>query len=349
MSIIGATPIAPLVLMTGHLMTRQATLMLGATDVARTVTLPDYIEAAEQAFAALGTGRMQVARVAHVPAPNGGFHVKSAGFIGDPGYVAVKVNGNFPGNPQAHGLPTIQGAIVLCDGRDGRLLAVMDSIEVTTMRTAAATAVAAKHLAHPRSAAVTVIGCGVQGRAQALALMAVLPVQTLYACDPDRRKRDAFVERLAAEAGCAVHPVDRFMDGTLASQVIVTCTPAREPFLRREHVAPGTFIAAIGADSTEKQELDVGLLASARVVVDLVTQCAEIGELHHAIEAGAMTQDDVYGELADIVSGTKRPAFGPDDIVVFDSTGCAVQDVAAAGMIYERARAAAIGTEVHFC
>lgn len=329
-------------------MTGKATLILGSADIARTMRLPDYIDAVEKAFAALGEGRMHVPAVVHVPARDGGFHVKSAGYVGAPGYVAVKVNGNFPGNPETRGLPTIQGAIVLCDGSNGSLLAVIDSIEVTTMRTAAATAVAAKYLANPDAATATVIGCGVQGRVQALALLEVLPLQTVYAYDRDPQKRDAFARRMIAETGRSFIPVDDFAEGTVASQVIVTCTPTRHAFLRNEHVSPGTFIAAVGADSTGKRELDAGLLATACVVVDLLEQCTEIGELHHALEAGTMTRGDVVAELADIVTGSMRPRIDPDAVIVFDSTGSAIQDVAAAGVIYERARAGALGKSIRF-
>ncbi|HIA00778.1 MAG TPA: ornithine cyclodeaminase family protein, partial [Myxococcales bacterium] len=100
------------------------------------------------------------------------------GFIGDPSYVAIKVNGNFPNNPRLTGLPTIQGAIVLCDGRNGSLLAVIDSIEVTKMRTGAASAVAAKYLAQDNTKVATIIGCGIQGRVQLLLLLEVLPLKT---------------------------------------------------------------------------------------------------------------------------------------------------------------------------
>lgn len=327
-------------------MQARDTLILGGADIARTMTLPDYIDAVEQAFAALGADRMQVPGVVHLPAPGGGFHVKSAGFVGAPGYVAVKVNGNFPKNPERHGLPTIQGAIVLCDGSDGSLLAVIDSIEVTTMRTAAATAVAAKYLAHPDASAATVIGCGVQGFAQAMAVLEVLPLATIYAYDKDPQKRDALVEQLGAKTACNIVPVDDFTEGTLASQVIITCTPARQPFLRTEHIAAGPFIAAVGADSADKQELDVQLLANARVVADLLEQCVEIGELHHAIDADVMKPDDVVAELADIVSGAVRLPVDADDIIVFDSTGSAIQDVATAGVIYERARESGLGSVV---
>jgi alanine dehydrogenase len=329
-------------------MNGQKTLLLGQADIARTMVLPDYIGAVERAFERLGAGQMNVPEVVHIAAPDGAFHVKSAGFVGDPFYVAVKVNGNFPANPRSNGLPTIQGAIVLCDGRNGSLLAVIDSIEVTAMRTGAATAVAAKYLARHDISTATVIGCGIQGRVQLLALNEVLPLKTIYAFDLDRQRRDAFVEQMLTETSLDIIPVDEFPNATLASQAILTCTSSRKPYLCREHVAPGTFIAAVGADNDDKQELHTDLLARSKVIVDLADQCAKIGELHHALEAGAMTRADVVAELAEIVTGTVCPTFAPDDIIVFDSTGSAIQDVAAAGIIYERAKAGGIGLAMEF-
>jgi ornithine cyclodeaminase/alanine dehydrogenase-like protein (mu-crystallin family) len=329
-------------------MNGQKTLVLGQADIAATMALSDYIEAVEHAFKRLGDGEMVVPAVVHIAAPDGAFHVKSAGFVGEPSYVAVKVNGNFPDNLRRNGLPTIQGAIVLCDGRNGSLLAVIDSIEVTAMRTGAATAVAAKYLARDDTSVATVIGCGIQGRVQLLSLLEVLPLKTVYAFDLDKQRTDAFADRMVVETGLEIIPVDKFAEATLASQAIITCTSARRPYLLREHVAPGTFIAAVGADNHDKQELQIDLLVRSKVIVDLVDQCAEIGELHHALEAGAMTRDDVVAELAEVVAQTKRPTFAPDDVIIFDSTGSAIQDVAAAGTIYERARAAGIGLSMEF-
>lgn len=324
------------------------TLLLGRSDIVGTMALPDYIDAVERAFARLGAGEICVPEVVHIPAPDGAFHIKSAGLSGEPSYVAVKINGNFPDNQRRNGLPTIQGAIVLCDGRDGSLLAVIDSIEVTAMRTGAATAVAARYLA-PRDADIaTVIGCGVQGRVQLLSLNEVLPLRKVYVSDLDRQRADAFARQMHDETGLEVISVDDFSAASLLSRVVVTCTSARRPFLRRDHVRPGTFIAAVGADNDDKQELDVELMAHARVVVDLLDQCAGIGELHHALEAGAMDRGDVVAELANIVSGKMKPDFAGDDIVVFDSTGSAIQDVAAAGIIYERARSANVGSTMTF-
>ena len=324
------------------------TLLLGQAEVARAMRLPDYIGAVEAVFRRLGEGRMTVPGVVHIPAPDGIFHVKSAAYIGDPQYVAVKVNGNFPDNRQKNGLPTIQGAIILCDGRNGSLLAVIDTGEVTAMRTGAATAVAARHLARPDASVLTVVGCGIQGRVQLRALHAVLPLETVYAFDLDRQRLEAFVASVRSEAGLDVIAARTLEEATLASQAIVTCTSSRKPFLGREHVSPGTFISAVGADNADKQELHPDLLRHSRLVVDLIDQCAEMGELHHALEAGVMQRSDVYAELAQVVNRTSQPGLRPDDIVIFDSTGTAIQDVAAAGMIYERAKALGIGTAKRF-
>lgn len=329
-------------------MTTRQTLVLDRARIAATVSMADYVLAVEEAFRRHGSGGMRVPAVVHIPAQAGAFHVKSAGYDGAPGYVAVKVNGNFPDNPRTHGLPTIQGAIVLCDGANGSLLAVMDSIEVTAMRTAAATAVAAKYLAPQGVHVATIIGCGVQARPQLLALREVLSLDTVYAFDIDVDRRDAFVAEMRSEQTLDVRPIDEIAVGTWASQLIVTCTSSRTPFLGPSHVRPGTFIAAVGADNDDKQELEPALLRGARVAVDDLAQCAKIGELHHALDAGVMTVDDVCAELGAIVAGGKRPEFDRNDIVVFDSTGSAIQDVAAAGMIYDRARAGGSGFAIAF-
>jgi alanine dehydrogenase len=236
----------------------------------------------------------------------------------------------------------------LCDGQNGSLLAVIDSIEVTALRTGAATAVAAKYLAHDNTQVATVIGCGIQGRVQLLSLLEVLPLKKVFAFDRDRDQADAFVEQMNRETNVEVIAVDDFADVALSSRAIVTCTSSRTPFLGRNHVSPGTFIAAVGADNDDKQELEPELMAHSRVVVDLVEQCAGIGELHHALVAGTMTRTDVVAELGAIVAGTERPDFSDNDIIIFDSTGSAIQDVAAAGIIYERAKSNDIGLSMEF-
>lgn len=327
--------------------TRQ-TLVLGRADIVQTMQLSDYIEAVEQAFKQSHDGLMLVPDVVHIPAPDGAFHIKSAGVVGDSHYVAVKVNGNFPNNPKSNGLPTIQGAIILCDGRDGSLLAVIDSIEVTAMRTGAATAVAAKYLAQKSASVITIIGCGIQGRVQLRSLAEVLPLATVYAYDQDEDQTETFAAEMRSQMDLDIIPVENFVDGTRASQVIVTCTSSRRPFLDLEHVEPGTFVGAIGADNDDKQELHPNLLTRSKLVVDVIDQCAGIGELHHALDANAISRSDVYAELGGIVAGSVSANLSPDDITVFDSTGSAIQDVAAAAIIYERAKEQSIGLRMEF-
>lgn len=324
------------------------TLVLTRADVQRLLGFDECIAAVEAAFRLHAEGRSLPPGVLGVPSREGGFHVKAAGLDGGRLYFAAKTNANFPENPARHGIPAIQGVVVLCDGEDGRLLAVMDSIELTIRRTAAATAVAARWLARPDAEAVTVCGCGQQGRAHLRALARALPLRRAYAFDRDAAAARSCADELSAELRIDITPVADHVEAARASDVCMTCTPSRRPFLLREHVRAGTFVAAVGADSPDKQELEPALLAAAVVVADILEQCAAIGELHHALEAGVLTRAGVHAELADLVSGRKPGRRSADEITVFDSTGTALEDVAAAAVVYERAVAAGLGRNVDF-
>ncbi len=135
---------------------------------------------------------------------------------------------------------------------------------------------------------------------------------------------------------------------TCASDVIVTCTPAKKWFLGREHVRAGTFVAAVGADSPDKQEIEPELLRQSAVVCDRVAQCADVGDLHHAIAGGLMSAQDVRGELGAVIAELTPGRKSAQEIVVFDSTGTALQDAAAAALVYERAIAAGAGARFAF-
>lgn len=323
----------------------RTTLVLTREMIVRTMKFADYVDAVEDGFRRHAAAKVVVPEVVHIAEPGGGFHIKSAGFTEDPQYVAVKVNGNFPDNQKSNGLPTIQGAITLCDGRNGFPLAILDSGEVTAQRTAAATAVAAKFLANPDSTVATIVGCGIQGRMQLLALLHVLPLRRVFAFDTDNAACRIFADEMSASTGVEVTPLEAFADGTRQSQVIVTCTSSKGGYLQQRHVQPGTFIAAVGADSDDKQELDSRLLRSSVVIVDILEQCAHIGELHHALIAGDMDVSQVFANLGEVAAGTKVHNCRSGDTIIFDSTGSAIQDVAAAGMIYERALEQGLGLQ----
>jgi alanine dehydrogenase len=318
-------------------MRTRDTLILTRSDVAALLSLDDCIAAVESAFRAHAEGRTLRPGVLGVPSEGGGFHIKAAGLAGEPSYVAVKCNGNFSDNPSRFGLPAIQGVIILCNGADGRPLAVLDSIEVTIQRTGAATAVAARYLARPEAAVAAICGCGHQGRVQLRALARVLPLRQAWAFDVDAARARDFAAALSAELGLPVRATDDLAAAVKSCDVCVTCTPSRQAFLRREQVPPGCFVAGVGADNPAKQELHPDLLAGATLVVDVLEQCAVMGDLHHALEAGALSRADVHAELHEVIAGHKPGRRSPQEIVVFDSTGTALEDVAAAALVYERA------------
>lgn len=325
-------------------------LVLTRRDVRRLLGIRECIGVVENAFRLHAEGWTIPPGVLGVHVANGGFHIKTAGFRKAPadGYqaFAAKVNANFPENPALHALPTIQGVIALFDSGTGRPLALIDSIEITSLRTAAATAVAAKYLARSDASTVTICGCGEQGRSQLRALACVRPLRTVHAFDADRVRAGQYASEMADELGLDVQCVSELSERTRASDIWVTCTTARGWFVGREHVAPGTFAAAVGADHPEKQEIEPELLAASTVVVDVLQQCAAMGDLHHALDAQIMSVDDVHAELAEVVSGRRPGRQSPEEIIVFDSTGTALEDVAAAALVYERARATGAGVPI---
>jgi alanine dehydrogenase len=317
-----------------------STLILSGGDIAALTKLSDWLEAVERGFRAGAEGKADAPAPLHIPAERGGFHAKGASIrLDDPerSYAALKLNGNFPGNPATNGLPTVQGVLILCDAATGSLLAVMDSIEITLRRTAAASALAAKLLAAPDPATFLICGCGAQGRAHLLALADLWPAGRWLAWDADADKAAAFSRGMARLAGLKVETVDELGAAGRTANVIVTCTSARTAFLNADHVAPGTFITAVGADSPDKSELAPTLMAKATIVTDSTAQCLAMGDLRHADAAGLTSADAVHAELGEIVAGQKPGRTSPEEIVIFDSTGTALQDVAAAAMIYEKA------------
>ena len=316
------------------------TLILARSDVVRLLSLGECIQAVEEVFRAQAEGKVPPPEILGFHVPEGGFHIKAAAYGS---YFAAKVNANFPGNPARHGLSTIQGIIALYDSERGTPLALMDSIEITAQRTAAATAVATKYLAREDADTVTIVGCGVQGRFQLEAVSLVRSVKRAYAIDRDRERRELFARDLTSHLGLEIVPADDLASALGESGIVVTCTSSKSAFLSRSQIRPGSFIAAVGADNPEKQELDPVLMAASTVVVDHLEQCLTIGDLHHAVQAGVMQAGDVHAALGEVVAGLKPGRRSSDEIIVFDSTGTALQDVAAAVLVYERALAAGAG------
>lgn len=318
-------------------MIADGTLLLSRGEVDRLLTVQACIAAVENVFRLQGEGKVPAPGILAVKTAQGGLHVKAGLLPGAKSYIVAKLNSNFPGNRADYDLPTIQGLVVLYDGDNGRPLAVLDSIDITIKRTAAASAVAAKYLARPNSSVATLCGCGQQAAAQLRALCAVFPLRKIYVFDLDPTAAENFATKLRNELHLEIEPVRDLGPALEKSDVCVTCTTANKFFVRKEEVVPGTFIAAVGADDTHKHEIDPALMASAKVVADSLDQSCLIGDTHHAIEQGLMRKEAVYAELCEIVAGRKPGRTSNDEIFVFDSTGVAIEDAVAAVAVYEKA------------
>jgi alanine dehydrogenase len=326
----------------------EGTLLLCCSDIERLLSLREYIDAVDEIFRLQGEGKVPIPGVLGVKATSGGLHVKAGLLPGNRNYLVAKLNANFPGNNARFGLPTIQGVIVVFDAENGVPLAILDSIDITLKRTAAASAVAAKYLARKESSVATICGCGQQGRAQLRAILLVLPLTKIYAFDVNERAAINYSNELSSELKIDIEPVRDLANAIQDSDVCITCTTASESFVCKQDVRPGTFIAAVGADDEHKQEIDPALIASAKVIADSLEQSCTIGDVHHAITHGLMRKEEVYAQLCEIVAGQKIGRLDQNEIIVFDSTGVAIEDAVAATALYERALANGIGTNFDF-
>ena len=326
----------------------EGTLLLTRQNVSALLSIDEFIVAVEGAFKLYGEGKTLPPGILGIHAPHGGFHIKAGILELDRSYFAAKVNANFPKNVTRFGLPLIQGVIILCDAENGYPLALMDSMEITVKRTGAATAVAARYLARPESKSVTICGCGNQGRVSVQALARLFSLERVFAYDSDGARAEKFASELSRELRINIEAVGDLAGAVRQSDICVTCTPSNKFFLKHEHVKPGTFVAAVGADSEHKQELQPALLAQGKIVVDILEQCASIGELHHALDSGLMTKQDVHAELGEVVAGRKPGRTSSNEIIIFDSTGMALQDVITASAVYEKANRHSVGKLINF-
>lgn len=307
------------------------------------------IQAMERAFAAYATGKAQLPPVINleVPEHGGEVHVKS-GHLSGGAYYAVKIASGFYGNA-AFGLPSSNGMVLVFDAGTGAPAALLlDNGFITDLRTAAAGALAAKYLARAQLNTVAVIGSGAQARYQLQLLPRVRNFHEARVWGRDRNKAEACVEDLRRAAiPSAFLVADSVEQAVRGADLVITVTASREPLLRAEWLAPGATVIAVGSDGPDKQELDVGVLArAARIVADSLPQCLRLGEIHHAVEQGAIRKEKVSAELGEIAAGLKPGRQSGEELIVCDLTGVGVQDVAAASLVMERALAAGAGEKL---
>ena len=306
----------------------------------------DVITCIEDAFVALATRAVAMPPILRldIPEHRGEVDVKTAYVPGLDGF-AIKISPGFFDNPR-RGLPSVNGLMMLLSTQTGLVeTLLLDNGYLTDLRTAAAGAVAAKHLARKDAAVAAVLGAGVQARLQLRALTLVRPIKAarIWARVPARATDAAreLSKQLGIEVRAAVTPEQ----AVRGADIVVTTTPAAKPLLAAGWIAPGQHITAMGSDAEHKNELDPALLPLARpYVADSLRQVRRLGELHHAVEAGLIPPDRDFPELGTIAAGRAPGRTSPEAITICDLTGTGVQDTAIATLAHRRAQEAGAGT-----
>lgn len=314
------------------------TIVLTRKEVESLVTMAEAISAVEEAFRLYATSKALMPPKVYLSFEDGDFRAMPSAMMG---YAGVKWVNSHPKNPEK-GLPTVMAVYVLNDASNGFPLAIMDATFLTSLRTGACGGVAMKFLARKDSKVFGFIGCGKQAIFQFLAVKEIFEPEVVKAFDINEKASKSFkefCERNGVECKL-VQPKD-----ACDCDVLITTTPSTKPVVMDDWIKDGTHINAIGADAPGKQELDIKILKRAKIVVDDLEQALHGGEVNVAYSMGVIKKEDIYATLGEIVAGIKKGREG-NEITVFDSTGLAIQDIAVAKIVYERAVKEGVGMKL---
>ena len=329
--------------------------VIAADDVKALFTLPMALEAVERAYLQKQTGQGGIwPLVFHEFDPgHADLDIKS-GNLDAEGIFGLKLVSWFGANPQK-GLPALYGTSLICDLATGEPKAIVNAGPVTDLRTGAAGAIGAKYLARKDSRRLLMVGCGELApyliAATLLAMPCLRQVTLVNPHNPEKAAEklgamEQKVRKLLAAAGVAyaveMESQTDVEQAVRRADVILTATPSRTPMIRREWVKPGTHISCVGADMSGKQELEMQILADARVFGDDMSQCLNVGECEAAFRAGLLTS--FAGEIGAVIAGELPGRTDERQITVFDSTGIALQDLASAAVILKKAELLDVGT-----
>jgi alanine dehydrogenase len=317
-------------------------LWLAEEDVTSLLNMDDAIAAVEKAFADHGRCLTQMPPKSYLY-----FSKYDGDLRAMPTYLegleaaGVKIVNVHARNPEI-GLPTVMALLVLNSPKTGAPVSIMGATYLTSMRTGAAGAVAAKHLARPKSRVVGLVGAGVQARTQLLGLSKIFEIERVIVSDRSIDNAKSFVKYASKFLDCDYHLTTDAKDAC-DCDILVTATPARRPVVKESWVKAGTHINAIGADAQGKQELQSSLTRKAKIVVDDIAQAAHSGEVNVPISEGALKPDDIFAQIGEIIVGKKPGRTCEEEITIFDSTGLGIQDVAVGSVVYEKALSSGMG------
>ncbi|KNY15894.1 ectoine utilization protein EutC [Shinella sp. SUS2] len=305
----------------------------------------EAIDCVENAFHALATKAVAMPPILRldIPEHRGEVDVKTAYVPGLDGF-AIKISPGFFDNPKI-GLPSTNGLMVLFSTKTGLVQAVLlDNGYLTDVRTAAAGAVAAKHLSREDASVAAILGAGMQAKLQLEALSLVRPIREARIWAREVEKAEAVAAELAKKLGFPVRAEASGRAAVDGADVVITTTPSETPILKAEWLQPGQHVTAMGSDAEHKNEIEPAIVTGAGLyVADSLRQTRRLGELHHAIEAGLVTEGALFTELGEIIAGRKPGRSGPEQITVADLTGTGIQDTAIATLAAARAAAAGAG------
>lgn len=308
----------------------------------------DAVDVVEDAFRALAGGGVEMPPILSmaIPDKNGEVDVKTAYIPGFAGF-AIKVSPGFFDNPK-RGLPSLNGLMILLSADTGLVEALLlDNGYLTDLRTAAAGATAARHLASDKIETAGVLGAGVQARLQMQALALVRPFERCLVWGRDPEKAQACADDIAAATGARAEAVSSAETAVRESGLVVTTTPAGSPILKADWLHPGLHVTAMGSDAPNKNEIEPEALRRADLFVcDRVSQSVKQGELRSAIAAGVFGADDSHVELGEIVARRRLGRQHENQISICDLTGTGAQDTAIATHALARAQADGRGRKI---
>lgn len=321
--------------------------ILTEADLRAVVSLDlEAVDCVEGAFHALATKAVAMPPILRLDIPEyrGEVDVKTAYVPGIEGF-AIKISPGFFDNPKI-GLPSTNGMMVLLSSRTGLVEALLlDNGYLTDVRTAAAGAVAARHLARKDASIAAVLGAGMQAKLQLQALALVRPIREARIWARDHAKANVAAEELAAKLGIPVVAVSDAREAVSGAHVVITTTPSTTPIVKAEWLEKGQHVTAMGSDAEHKNEIEPAVIGRADLyVADSLAQTRRLGELHHAIEAGVVGIANDFPELGQIIAGQKVGRANADQITIADLTGTGIQDTAIATLAFTRANAADAGT-----
>ena len=327
------------------------TRLLSRKEIESFLTMRMCMDAVEKAFADLATGNATMPPRTPILVPDKhGLALFMPAHLRTLGALGAKIVTVYKDNVGKHDLPTVMGTIILLDEETGFPVALMDGGYLTAMRTGAVSGVAAKYMARPDARVAALFGTGVQAFTQVLAVHEACSLSEVlaYSLDPVDVRRN-FAERVRAKTAVPVSLVEDPAAAVAQADIVILATTASTPVVNGQWLRPGTHITGVGSHAPGARELDSLTVQKSRVVCDLTDACkAEAGDLILPAQAGEWTWDKVIGNLGDVVIGSVPGRTSPDEITLFKSVGLAIQDVAAARLVFTEAVKRGVGTEFEF-